>query len=358
MPTPFLVLGLPRSRTAWLSKFLTYDGWICGHEELQHMRSLKDIKTWFNQPLIGTVETAAAPWWRLIDVLIPGVKVLVIRRPVNEVVASLMAVCPGMFNEINLTRNMKYLDRKLNQLTRRLKNVMSIDFKDLDKENTCAKVFKFCLDLPFDKEHYTKLKDQNIQINLPAMLRYSSAYRESLIKLGNQATNKILTQLALKRHKIIPPAGVVIQREPFNVFLRDGQELFKQHCTEVGELPDQWQQKNIPLMGMLDEQGLLQVMVARSNGRVFGYLMTMITPSLVDKGLTSATHSTFYADPSFPGLGLKLQRAANTSLKLGGVDEVFMQTGTRGAGDRLDVLYERLGAENVGQFYRLDLKGI
>ncbi len=28
---PFVVFGLPRSRTAWLSRFLTYGDWVCGH---------------------------------------------------------------------------------------------------------------------------------------------------------------------------------------------------------------------------------------------------------------------------------------------------------------------------------------
>jgi len=353
---PFLILGLPRSRTAWLSKFLTYNGWICGHEELQRMKTLKDIKTWFTQPQVGTVETAAAPWWRLIPVLVPDCKVVCVRRPVNEVVKSLMTLCPGVFDEVTLTRGMTYLDHKLGQLTKRLPNVLTVTFDDLNRKETCKQVFEFCLNQPFDEEHYNNLKDKNIQIDFFAMVRYATAYKESLVKLAQQATNKVKTQLALKRNKVIPPDGVTIQRESFDVFVRDGQQLFEQHCTEVGEPIDQWKRKNLGLMKYLDDNGLLQVMVARSNGRMFGYLMTLIAPSLVDTAITSATHSTFYADPTFPGLGLKLQRAANASLQLGGVDEVFMQTGTRGDGDRLGVIYERIGAEPVGNLYRLDLK--
>ena len=30
----FLILGLPRSRTAWLANFLTYDGLFCYHEAI------------------------------------------------------------------------------------------------------------------------------------------------------------------------------------------------------------------------------------------------------------------------------------------------------------------------------------
>jgi len=38
----FLVLGLPRSRTAWLANFLTYDGLYCTHEGLNGFSSLAE----------------------------------------------------------------------------------------------------------------------------------------------------------------------------------------------------------------------------------------------------------------------------------------------------------------------------
>lgn len=38
----FLVLGLPRSRTAWLSVFLSHDGNYCHHEGINGCRSLSE----------------------------------------------------------------------------------------------------------------------------------------------------------------------------------------------------------------------------------------------------------------------------------------------------------------------------
>ena len=29
----FIVFAMPRSRSYWLSRFLSYEGWHCGHEE-------------------------------------------------------------------------------------------------------------------------------------------------------------------------------------------------------------------------------------------------------------------------------------------------------------------------------------
>jgi hypothetical protein len=40
----FLVLGLPRSRTAWLANFLTYDGQFCFHEGVNGCNSIEEYK--------------------------------------------------------------------------------------------------------------------------------------------------------------------------------------------------------------------------------------------------------------------------------------------------------------------------
>jgi hypothetical protein len=40
----FLILGLPRSRTAWLANFLTHDGLFCYHEGSNGCRSLDEYK--------------------------------------------------------------------------------------------------------------------------------------------------------------------------------------------------------------------------------------------------------------------------------------------------------------------------
>lgn len=46
----FFVLGLPRSRTAWLSNFLTYDGHFCYHEGLDSCRSIAEYKAKLYDP--------------------------------------------------------------------------------------------------------------------------------------------------------------------------------------------------------------------------------------------------------------------------------------------------------------------
>lgn len=42
---PFFILGLPRSRTAWLANFMTYNGFHCMHEGLNGCYNIEEYKT-------------------------------------------------------------------------------------------------------------------------------------------------------------------------------------------------------------------------------------------------------------------------------------------------------------------------
>src|SRR5664279_2954834 len=122
---PFVVLAMPRSRSYWLSRFLSAGGWHCGHDELRHMRSLDDVRSWLAQPLTGTVETAAGPFWRLLMDLAPDARVVVLRRPVAEVVDSLVRLG---FERAPMVRIMTRLDAKLAQIAVRVPGCLSVSF--------------------------------------------------------------------------------------------------------------------------------------------------------------------------------------------------------------------------------------
>jgi hypothetical protein len=351
---PFVVFSLPRSRSAWLSRFLTYGEWMCGHEELRHMRSLDDVQAWFSQPNIGTAETAGAPWWRLLERFAPNARVLVVRRPRNEVAESLMNIPGTQFDRAALDSILLKLDRSLDQIEARLPNVLSASFDSLNEEDTCAAVFEHCLQQPHDLDHYARLAPVNIQINMPALMRHYAAYAPAMEKLASIAKHETIAAFAPEVNE--PPEGITFQTEDFDSWVQDADKLFDEHLVQVGETPGNWQNKNLPLMRGLDNVGAMQIMTARCNGRMFGYLMTLISPSLVSPDILSATNTTFFASPEFPGLGLKLQREAIKELKNKGVDELFFEAGKRGSGPRISMLYKRLGAQDHGSAYRLQLK--
>lgn len=181
MGKPFIVYGLPRSRTFWLSRLLNYGDYACFHERSMYMRSVEDLKSWLAQDFTGTAETAAAPAWRLIHHFRPDVSGVVVRRPVEEALESLLRIDlsgVGSYQRDSLETTLRYLDRCLDQISA-LPGVLSVNFADLGREDVCARVFTHCLPYAWDKEWYG-LHDVNLQHNVRAMLRYRFAHRPQI----------------------------------------------------------------------------------------------------------------------------------------------------------------------------------
>lgn len=353
MSAPFIIFSLPRSRSTWLARFLSYGPWRCGHDELRHMRTLEDVKAWFLQPFTGTAETAGAPWWRLLSRYAPAARIVVVRRPLDDVIDSLLRVPGVFFDKALLVKNMRWLDRKLDQISRRVPGAISVDYADLAQERTCAALFEHCTDLPHDHAWWSFVAPLNLQSDMIETMRYAAAYEPALTRLAQSAKQQILSTMAGRPP--VSPAGMTFQTETIDDWYRDAEPLFEQHCVTVAEEPKSWLRKNWPLMRHLHDIGAMQIMTARCNGRMFGYLMTVLSPSLAGRDMLSGTNTTFFASPEFPGLGMKLQRAALQSLKERGVGEVFAEAGQRGDGPRLGAMYRRLGAAEHGQVFRMEL---
>lgn len=317
------------------------------------MRGLDDVKSWFAQAGVGTVETAAAPFWRLIP---QGVRVAVVRRPVGEVVDSLMAM--GVpFDRAKIEAAVRKVDRKLDQIERRVPGALSVKFGDLADEATCAQLFEHCLPFKHERAWWAKLAGQNLQINFPAILRYQIAYAPQMNRSASICAQEIRSRL-WSGSRDVSTDGMTFQQEPFDKMWPDAQRLFAEHCAAVGEPSDEFTRKNIGLLRKLDKMGLLEIMTARCNGRMFGYLVTVMGPSLEDESVNIAQQTTFYASPDAKGVGMRLQRASIDALKArGGNWEVLQRAGVRGDGARLGIMYKRMGAENIGTLNRISLRG-
>lgn len=357
--TPFVAFSLPRSGSLWWSRFLTYGDYYCAHDQAAHIRNLDDVRSWLGQDFTGTIETAAAPWWRLVRHIRPDAKILIIRRPVCEIFESVMRVDLRDTLRLDrdvLARNLTAMDRKLDQIERSVPDAVSVQFSAINNEDECRRVFERLLPYKHDSGWWQTMAATNIQDNVPAKMRHMTAHTAQLAKAALLCTREV--KLAAW-HSRTPPEldGMTLQEESFETFWHDGQALFAEHCVEVGEAPDQYLRKNVALMRRLDRAGVGQIITARSNGRMFGYLTTVISPSLEDETIKVATQLSSYASRDTHGLGLRMQRAAIEGLRRrGGRWHVLMRAGIRGQGERIGVLYERMGAEKFGQIYRLELE--
>lgn len=347
----FVVLSLPRSRSYWLSRFLAYGGWTCGHEELRHLRSLADLRSWWAIPANGSCETAGAPFWRLIP---EDVRILLVRRPVSQVKSSLLA--RAQFDSGILDRQLKYLDHKLDQVRSR-RDCLEIEYADLQSEVVGGIVFKYCLDMKLPHEWWAALSPLNFQIDLPGLLRHFQAHRPQLDLMTARAKAEMLRGLGpRKSYRTADLDGVVIEEVSVLELYTKGQVLMAEHCEAVGEDSDNYVNKNWPLMQQLEAMGLHQIMMGSINGRPMGYLGTIISPSLEDRDRTIGVHHGFFVSPDAPpGLGARLRRAAGEALGSKGVNEIVLTAATRGDGPRLAKIYERLGAKFFGQIYKQQL---
>ena len=350
---PFIVYAMPRSRSYWLSRFLSYGKWRSGHDELIHMRSFDDVRSWFKQPMTGSVETGAASWWRLIHKFRPDLKTVVLRRPVGEAVDSFARLNVGIDLKV-VDKVLRGIDRKLDQIEERVPNVISVTFDGLSREDDCAKVFEHCLPYAHDSAYWARMAPLNLQIDMVALLRYCGAHKPQMETFAKIAKARSLVAL---QKPVKPVDGMTLQFEDFEAWLADGVHLFEGHSHAVGEPPDSYLTKNVPLARCLAAKGALKIMTARSNGRMFGYLVSVVGPALDAEGVMTATHFSMFASPDAPlGLSLRLFRASNAALKAEGVTEIVMKAGVRGSGPDLGRLYKGLGAEPAGSLYVMKLE--
>lgn len=348
--SPFVILALPRSRTFWLSRYLSYGEWTCGHDEIRHLRSMDDVKAWFSQPCTGTVETAGASWWRLLP---GGVRVVTVRRSVPDVVASL---AQHGFDPKVMTRLMTRLDHKLDQVERRVPGVLSVRFESLETEETCRELFEHCLPYKHDAVWWDNISRVNLQTSMVGLMRYMRAYQPQMEKLTDNARRLALANM--RPRKVIQRDDVTLQEETCDVWFRDGTRLFEEHASQLGESSDGYLRKNWPLMQAMDRLGAMQIMTARCNGRMVGYYVCYIAPATDDISVLSALHISIFVSRDFTGLGLRLQRASIEALRQKGVGEVCFRAGVKADGARMGAIYQRAGAEYIGQMYRLPLKKV
>jgi hypothetical protein len=164
MQKPFIILALPRSRTAWLSHFLSYPPKRCGHDIGADSSSVKDFLIRLSQ-LDGTVETGAVIGWKLIRRLIPQATIIVIKRPISEIRESLarFGIKP-IKGELETRRAM--LDECAAS-----PGVTSFDFDELNDPLVCRWIFETCLGFWLEPKWYRKLSHANIQIDVPERIR-------------------------------------------------------------------------------------------------------------------------------------------------------------------------------------------
>lgn len=157
---PFFVISLPRSRSAWLSHFLSYKQETkCGHDLLVKCKDLFDFEMMVNA-LDGTCETGAVAGWKLLLHMFPKSKIVVIHRDLSAIIASCRA--KGVEPDVP-----QLIERKeMLEMLSAAPGVLSFDFAQLSEGQFCKSIFEHLLEQEFDLEWWDELRHKNIQIDM------------------------------------------------------------------------------------------------------------------------------------------------------------------------------------------------
>jgi len=179
---PFIIYALPRSRTAWLARFLTYRDWTCHHEAALAMRSIDDLIALARRPNTGAAETAASLAWRILHHHVPDLRAVVVRRPADAVVEAMLRVdVAGVatYDRDKLRAGMARGARALDEISAQ-PGVLAVDYADLDREDACAAIFQHCLPYGFDRVWWGQWRSCNVQADVRSVLRYYHSNRAAV----------------------------------------------------------------------------------------------------------------------------------------------------------------------------------
>lgn len=161
----FLILGMPRSRTAWLANLMNRGGCLCHHELSNRGLGAEGMAVAMERGarVVGNSDPGAALIAEDLLKLLPEMRLVIVKRPVEEVVES-FAEAVGQSPE-NLPLD-KFLKGAQEALLRLEPKALVVDFKDLDKKSAVQKIWSHCLgeDAPFPDAQYEVLRNLNVQM--------------------------------------------------------------------------------------------------------------------------------------------------------------------------------------------------
>jgi hypothetical protein len=163
---PFLIIGLPRSRTAWLAALLTDGDVFCHHELIRSCDNLDEYAGRLmatNAMIVGDSDPALIQCYRHIRPQLPTHKVVFINRPQHECRDALEKVLIDA--KIDPAPHMAVwpdLEKMYAEIKMHNPDAMAFDYADLDKEESIKSLVEYCTGLPFNRERWKMFDELKI----------------------------------------------------------------------------------------------------------------------------------------------------------------------------------------------------
>jgi hypothetical protein len=185
----FLIASLPRSRSAWLAHYLSYPLarplQPVGHEILTNCPNVQAFLDSYKYGMWGTCETAGAPLCPIVRHEMPECRIVLIRRPIQEVYRSLSekGVMPDLsiLAEMDMNLNVVAVDPK----------VISIPYALLSDPGIGRFLFEYCLELEWDEKWWEFMVQQNVQVDMPKWMERLVSKRDQFFELFQDVQRRL-----------------------------------------------------------------------------------------------------------------------------------------------------------------------
>lgn len=339
---PFFVLALPRSRTAWLARYLSAWPTRVAHDLTIQAASAGEYVRTLKNGYDGTVETAAMIGWDAIQYHFPGARVAVVLRPVDEVLDS--------FARNGITASKEELTARAQMLGQiaSIAGVHVTTFAALDHYFDRQQLFTFCTGRKLDPEWDADWAMRNVQIDLRARFEELAANAQRIQRLKDDVAR-------YHQRPVATPSDVDYAMETWEQIWPECDELGAEHFEEVdgGVEPNRPYKVDAGLMGQLFDAGIMHIATARRYGRMVGYCTWNVMRDPESEGLLIAKQGAWFTEPGLGEVGRRLFLFSVNALTRLGVQNIFPHHRMQGRGKNLGKFFESLGAKEVQHEYSL-----
>ena len=335
---PFVVFAMPRSRTAWLSHWLSGVAQVpVGHDLAIDADSIDQWLGYVARDFRGTCETGAVEVWPILRRSIPACRIITIHRPLEAVCASLAAA--GYDPPLDdLTRRCVALESLSGQ-----PGVLSLPFDALADPRACAVLQEYALGVPFDWPAWREAASLNVQINREQRLARLAERRPQIERLRAELIER------LAEHRLFVSVG----EERWTDVADDCERMGAVHHDEAKAGAEGAFKLNREAMLQLAEAGIWRVFTARVDGVLAGYCCWTHETNLEADAPKTMNHGPFYVSPEHARhkLGVRLLHVARDALVAEGYRVLRLHHTMHGRGARAGRLYEALGAVEYQREY-------
>lgn len=336
----FVVFAMPRSRTAWLSQWLSRaSGGVVGHDTAIWCDTTDQWLDAIWRGLAGTVETGAAEAWPILRRAMPACRIVVISRPLDEVEHALCRA--GFPAPPDVLRARATALRDLSEQP----GVVTIPYAELDEPSNAVALHEHCLGARMYEPLWQHMLGVRVTVDRERRLGALAERAPAIAALKAERDER----LACWR------PWICIGEEPWHAVADAVVGLAKTHHAEAArEGP---YQPNRALLDAWASQGMLRVFTARVDSEMAGYCMwspevnaeAMVPPTMVQ--------GPYYVCPQYAQhrLGARLLEVSRKALAWQGIRRLRLHHTMWGRGVKAGALYQRMGATEYQREYLLEI---